>query len=250
MSDFSVPSWRARPDSPGTSSRMLAIAGGMLGVAALAGVVGWSMSGSGPRTVPVIEPDSRPMKIRPEVPGGLVVPNQDQLVLEPLAMRRAAERNARTNAQLDQGPEAPALDLLHEQVAPRLPPPVAAAPDLPDPVEAAPAEPAFTPPAAGTLRPVAAPPESAVAVPAAPRGTEMVQLGALSTEAAARTEWERLQRRVPELAGLQPRVIRLDRPGQSTLYRLRAVGLPDAAAARALCEAVRSRSGQCIPVGG
>jgi cell division septation protein DedD len=232
---------------------MLAVAGGLLGALVLAGALAWGLSRSGPRSIPVIEADSRPMKIRPEVPGGLVVPNQDQLVLEPLAVRRAAERNARATAQLDQGPEAPALDLLREQVAPpvqpqvvapALPEPALPEPGLPAPVEPRLAEPVAAAPPPRVLEPVAAPP-----VAAAPAGQSMVQLGALSTEEAARAVWARLQRRVPELAGLQPRVIRLDRPGQPTLYRLRAVGLPDTAAARVLCESVRSRSGQCIPVG-
>jgi cell division septation protein DedD len=233
---------------------MLVVAGGLLGALVLAGALAWGLSRSGPRSIPVIEADSRPMKIRPEVPGGLVVPNQDQLVLEPLAVRRALERNARTTAQLDQGPEAPALDLLREHVTPPVQPQVAAPalpePALPEPGLPVPAEPRLAEPVAAAppprvLEPVAAPP-----VAAAPAGQSMVQLGALSTEEAARAEWARLQRRVPELAGLQPRVIRLDRPGQPTLYRLRAVGLPDTAAARVLCESVRLRSGQCIPVGG
>ena len=93
---------------------------------------------------------------------------------------------------------------------------------------------------------------AAVARPPQPvaNGRAIVQLGALSSEDAARGEWERLQRRVPELAGFQPRITRLERDGLSTLYRLRTGGLPDAAAAKALCEAVRARSGQCVPVAG
>ena len=48
-----------------------------------------------------------------------------------------------------------------------------------------------------------------------------------------------------------PRITRLDREGQTPLFRLRAGGLADAAAAKALCEAVRARNGACLPsVGG
>jgi hypothetical protein len=252
---------------------MLAVAGGLLGAVTVAGAVTWGFSRMGPRTIPVIEPDARPLKIRPENPGGLVVPNQDQLVLEPPQARREAERRS-GSARLDAGPEAPALDLLRQQAAPPTPPSVAPAP-VPAPVpepppssalpNAAPLAPPVAPPPAPVATvpspspapapaavPQAAPP---VTVPAATlrpvaNGRAMVQLGALASEEAARAEWDRLTRRVPELAGFQPRIIRLDREGQAPLFRLRTSGLADGAAARALCEAVRAKGGACVPLGG
>ncbi|MBV1798429.1 SPOR domain-containing protein [Siccirubricoccus sp. G192] len=245
------------------SGRMLVVAGGLLGVAALGGAVAWGISRMGPRPVPVIEADSRPLKIRPENPGGLLVPNQDQLVLEPPSVRRAAERSQSATARLDAGPEMPALDVLRQQAAPPAPAVVAppAAP-LPAPVAFAPEEPAVPPtapaqPAPRLAQAVPAQPAAAPAAvePAAPAlqpvagGRQQIQLGALSSEAAAKTEWERLQRRVPELAGFQPRITRLEREGQATLYRLRTGGLADQAAARALCEAVRDKGGNCAVLG-
>jgi hypothetical protein len=71
----------------------------------------------------------------------------------------------------------------------------------------------------------------------------------LSSEEAARAEWTRLVRRVPELSAFQPRITRLDREGQAPLFRLRAAGLADAAAARTLCDAVRARNLPCTPGG-
>jgi hypothetical protein len=231
---------------------MLAFAGGALGVLAVSGAVIWGVSRSGPRTIPVIEADSRPVKVRPEDPGGLRVPNQDQLVLEPASVRRAAERNAGTHARLDRGPEAPAFDLLRQQAAPPAPAQIAAAP-----IAVAPAAPALPPPVAVTpvaLPPVAQPVAPPVAAPAtlAPvaHGRAQVQLGALASEEAARGEWERLTRRVPELAGFQPRITKFEREGQATLYRLRTGGLADTAAARGLCEAVRAKGGACTAFGG
>ncbi|MFC7539397.1 SPOR domain-containing protein [Siccirubricoccus deserti] len=238
------------------SWRMLAFAGGALGVIAVGGAVVWGVSRSGPRTIPVIEADSRPVKVRPEDPGGLRVPNQDQLVLEPAAVRRAAERSTGANARLDRGPEAPALDLLRQQAAPPaapLPPPVAAAPDAPAQVAVAPSAPAPALPPPVAAAPVAPQPVAAVAAPVlAPvaQGRALVQLGALASEEAARSEWERLTRRVPELAAFHPRITRLEREGQATLYRLRTGGLADAAAARSLCEAVRAKGGACTAFGG
>jgi hypothetical protein len=222
----------------------------------------------GPRPVPVIEADPRPLKVRPEAPGGMVVPNQDQLVLEGATQRRAAERGRTTVAQLDGGPEGPAFDLLRQQVAPRQ-----AAP-APQPPVAAAAAPAGTPApvtagtpsslgnAASTILPppasvavastVAAP--AAAAAPALPGpvagGRSHAQFAALNSEEAARAEWDRLVRRAPELAAFQPRITRLDREGQPTLWRLRVSGLADNSAARALCDAVRARGLPCVPSGG
>jgi hypothetical protein len=242
---------------------MLAVAGGLLGAVAVAGAVTWGLSRMGPGVVPVIEPDTRPLKVRPENPGGLIVPNQDQLVLEPPQVRRDAERRS-GNALLDSGPEAPALDQLRQQAAPPAAPQAAVPPQAaPGPVPQAPsalanatplAPPIAAPPAAvpaPSVAPPAAPPAAQAAAPRpVPNGRAMVQLGALASEEAARAEWDRLVRRVPELAGFQPRVFRLEREGQAPLFRLRTGGLADAAAAKALCEAVRVRGGACNPVGG
>ena len=78
----------------------------------------------------------------------------------------------------------------------------------------------------------------------------MIQLGALTTEEAARAEWDRMAKRVPELAGFQPRISKLEREGQAPLYRLRAGGLADAAAAKSLCDTIKTKGGACVPVGG
>jgi cell division septation protein DedD len=76
-----------------------------------------------------------------------------------------------------------------------------------------------------------------------------VQLGALASEEAARAEWERLQRRAPELfQGRSPQISRLEREGQAPLFRLRTGGLADQDAAREFCEQVRQRGGACVPV--
>lgn len=240
MSDIAGPSWRPAPDKGAMSWRMLAVAGVLLGLAALAGAVLWGGSRGGPRAVPVIEADARPIKVRPEAAGGVTVPNQDQLVLEPPAVRRAAERSQGAVARLDAGPESPALDELRQQAEP---PgwPIALLPPVPETAIPAPVPPApvgaaaVTPPLAPAIAPVSG-------------GRAQVQLAALASEEAARAEWARLTRRLPELAGFQPRITRLERDGQPPLFRLRTGGLPDAAAARALCDALRARGANCIPV--
>jgi hypothetical protein len=82
-------------------------------------------------------------------------------------------------------------------------------------------------------------------------GRAQVQLGALPSEAAARGEWERLQKRVPELLGnRRVTLVPFDREGQTTLYRIRTGGLADATTARALCEDMKARSIPCMVIGG
>jgi SPOR domain len=265
VSEIVVPSWRPSQEKPAVSGRMLAVAGGLLGLVAIGVATAWGISRMGPRPVPVIEADPRPLKIRPDQPGGMVVPNQDQLVLEGATQRRAAERSRSTVAQLDAGPEAPALDLLRRHVAPpppAMPPQVAAAAPTaggtPAPTTAvtpsslgAAATPLSPPVAIAVATTIAAPAALVASLPGpVAGGRSHAQFGALNSEEAARAEWDRLVRRVPELGAFQPRIARLEREGQPTLWRLRATGLADAAAARSLCEAVRARGVACIPGGG
>ena len=81
-------------------------------------------------------------------------------------------------------------------------------------------------------------------------GRAQVQLGALPSEAAARGEWERLQKRAPEFLGnRRVALVPFDREGQTTLYRIRTGGFADAATARAFCEEMRGRSIPCMVIG-
>ncbi len=86
------------------------------------------------------------------------------------------------------------------------------------------------------------------ATPAAPAGRWQVQLGALNSEASARSAWESAVRKVPELASRHPVITELKRENQPTLWRLRVGGLADVAAARALCDAVKAKGGNCVAV--
>lgn len=230
------PSYRVEREGSSVTWRMLAIAGGLLGVVAL-GAAGWWAVGSlgGASSVPVVEADPRPFKVRPDDPGGLRVPNQSELILERPAQRAQAGQPSRA-ATVAPGAEAPDLGGLRAAVAPPAPRQVIA--QVPEPV---------APVAAPAPQPVAAP----VAAPTArAAGRVQVQLGALTSAEAARAEWDRLSRRAPELfEGRSPQIVRLDRgEGQAPLFRLRTGGLADQDAAVAFCEQIRARGGACVPV--
>ncbi len=247
MSDMMVPSYRVQRDPSGVPWRMLAVAGGMLAVVAVGAGGYWAFQSSG-GGVPVVEADPRPFKVRPDDPGGLRVPNQNALVLERPGNRQSPAQAGRP-AEVVPEAESPNLDLLRAAVAP---PPVVPPRALPRPAEpAAPASLAAPQPAPAAGAPAAgAPAAAALAVPrAVPNGRVMVQLAAVPSDEAARSEFERLARRAPEFfEGRSPVVQRLEREGQSPLFRLRTGGFADQDSARQFCEALRARNFACIPV--
>jgi len=264
LSDITVPSWRPQPERGRASLPWLAIAGGALALVALVGAVLWGFSRSGPRVVPVVQADPRPIKFRPADAGGMIVPNQDQKVLEPLKERKEAERNAGPNSRLAPGAERPQLDGLRQQIQPPEPPrdpqtlPKIAGPSAAPPAPLAPP----APPANGSALqapslPAPVPPQAAkpaqppaVAPKPVAGGRGVVQLSAVDSEDAAKAEWARLARRVPELAAFKPAIVKVERDGQPTLWRVRAAGLADLAAARALCDIVKAKGAGCIAQGG
>jgi hypothetical protein len=234
---------------------MIIIAGSVLAAGAVIAALVWGFSRGSSRNAPLIEADARPIKVRPDNPGGLRVPNQDELIFD-------RNRGARSAAPGGLAPEAenPRVDQLRAQLAERAaqeaarnaPPPSPAPAQPAAPRAAAPATPA--PPASNSalIAPsLPAPVPSAERFAPVPNGRAQVQLGSLPSEAAARGEWDRLQKRVPELLGnRRVSLAPFDREGQTTLYRIRTGGFADAATARAFCEEMKTRSIPCMVVGG
>ncbi|TCI00662.1 hypothetical protein EJV46_01390, partial [Roseococcus sp. SYP-B2431] len=134
MSDSMLPSWRIRPPEKaragwGIPPKVWMIGGGLAGSVVLAGAIIWGISMTGSRGVPLIETDGRPYRVRPDSPGGAVVPNQQELIFE-----RGAGRNERPGeARLGPGPEVPRPEALRAQAAPSAPASAPAAVPLPAP---------------------------------------------------------------------------------------------------------------------
>ena len=275
MSDFAVPSYRVRPQRVGFRIpwRLVAISGAVLGAAAVGGGVVWGISHAVNRTVPVIEADTRPIRVKPSDPGGMRVANQDERIFE--SQRRGAP-GAPSQPRLSPEPERPDVAALRQAASrpPSAPPevsparaplvnpslgPQAAAPQAaapqpvpaqPLPAQAAPQPAAPQPAQAAMATPAITPPPMPASTPAVRTGRTVVQLGALTSEEAAKAEWTRLQAKLPELAGRQPQITRVDRGDQPPLWRIRATNMPDAAAARALCDSARTKSLPCAVIGG
>ena len=100
-----------------------------------------------PYDVPIVRANPAPIKVRPESPGGMEVPDRDKLVYD----RMAGEREAPTMERLLPPPESP--------LPPPAPPPPAAPPAPPLAVPAAPV------PTSAEAVPTAPPPPPATPVP-------------------------------------------------------------------------------------
>ena len=88
---------------PGT--KRLAIIAGGLGAALLAVVGVWSLGGHRSSHLPVVEADTRPIRVKPENPGGLQVAGANDE--DPFRRCRPAERQARAAARIAGATGAP-----------------------------------------------------------------------------------------------------------------------------------------------
>ena len=80
-------------------------------------------------------------------------------------------------------------------------------------------------------------------------GSYRLQLGALKTEEAAKTEWLKLHRQNSDLLGkLSLSVSRVDLGAKGTYYRIQAGPIADEARAAQDCAALKSRKIACILV--
>lgn len=258
--------------------------GGVVALSLLGGLVVWSyrLGVRDPNDVPVIRAAAGSHKARPEDPGGATFDHQGRgvyaamsgaasgpsaitLAPPPEGLAEEDAPNAELTAEEEQvaaaGPVlegASELDLLVASVIedqPAAPPSADAAPVavLVEPTALAPlAAPVAPPRPAG--RPAPAETASAAAIPAAlqtPAPAQVptaaaVQLGAYLTEEVAMQMWGDLQRRYGDvLKGRSPAIAPIERDGR-TLFGLRAVAFADAAEARAMCAALRSRGGDCF----
>ena len=215
--------------------RMALIAGGAVVVVAL-GVGGYSMLAHRPHGVPVIEADSRPLRVKPDNPGGMQVVGAEEQIMGGSGTQADAMAPA---------PEAPEPQVLRAQIqAARQPPPA--------PPVALAAPPVVVPPAVSAApdqRPIA--PAVVARAPAgrappSPTSAGMeVQLAALASEQAAMTEWQQLAKRMPDLmASRHPTVLKAERDGK-TFYRLRTGGFADTAQATAFCTQIKAKGGGC-----
>ena len=246
---YRVPRHRRGMDVDGKRRMVIAasLAGGLAVVA-----VGWSMLGHRSHSVPVVQADSSPVRVKPANPGGLQVAGAGNEIF--------SGGNDTTVDKLAPPPEVPDPQALKAVAPPPAPvlkpvetPALASAPPAPPrppaaadaaPRQAANADIAPKPAPVATAAPAAAAADRHPAPPHAVKGP-LVQLAALSTEPAAKVEWERLSHRLPDLlGGRQPAISKIERDGH-TFWRVRTGGFSDIAQATVFCERVRAKGGGC-----
>jgi hypothetical protein len=238
--------------------RLMLIAGGLTGALVLI-VVLYSSVGHHNGTVPVVQADQRPVRVKPANPGGMQIPG-----LSPDTGASDASAAADTLAP---APETPNPQALARQAPPRAPTTspttatqaataqtvatvAAATPTAASQIAAPPAAAIATPPSAAakpTQLAAAAMPDHH-APPSAERGPAVhaqVQLAAVATEAAAHQEWVRLAHRMPDVFGTHhPVFSKIEHDGH-TLWRLRTGDFATEAEATQFCQLVRAKGAGC-----
>lgn len=238
MSDLHIPhpagtplrsSYRAARPGADTGTRRLLLAAGGLGALLMAGMGTWAFVKRAPTVVPVIEADTRPLRVKPDNPGGMQVTGIEDANTGAKGMAPAAEVPAPQALRAQLGTAAPPAP-----VTPAAPPATVA---VPAPAAAAPA------PAPRAVSPVSA---SAAATRAAvPGSATLVQLAAVDNEAAAQAEWQRLAKRMPDLLGDRRALLQKAERDGKPIWRVRTGGFADVADATGFCTRVRAKGGHC-----
>jgi cell division septation protein DedD len=79
-------------------------------------------------------------------------------------------------------------------------------------------------------------------------GTRLVQLGAFDSEEVTRKAWSQLVARNGDLLGGKSLYVERTTANARVFYRLRVAGFSTTDETRAMCEALRARGVDCIPV--
>jgi cell division septation protein DedD len=232
--------------------RRMAIFAGGIGTVLVLLIGASALTGRHSGETPVVTADTRPIRVKPENPGGMKIDGAENDVFSAGADTGNAklappaetpDTKAWRSASVSAAPaavEAPAPSALAS------PPSAVAA--LPKGAVSAVAKPPVAAPASAKA-PVAAPAPTKLPVAAAPAAapghTATVQLAALTSEDAAHGEWQALSKRLPDLlGGRQPSYSRTEHDGH-TFWRVRTSGFSDAAQARGFCEKVRAKGVGC-----
>jgi septal ring-binding cell division protein DamX len=220
-------------------------------------VYDWYASGTAGKEIPMLRAADSPVKVKPESPGGLEVPYQDQLVLnqegsgtedepvvehllpppeapQPPAVEPEAMEPAETPAQ----PEPEVTDT----ISPQLPTFEAPAPDSRDLIEA----PA---PRVETMGEAPAEPKTVVAGLQAPaKGSYVVQLGSFTSRAATERAWQQYQKAHPQLLSNMALFIQEAVVNGRTYYRVQSGSFPNRATAMDLCAQLKAERQDCLVV--
>jgi SPOR domain len=184
--------------------------------------------------VPLIRADDRPTKVKPERPGGMEIPDQDNLIYN---------RSRPSVEHLLPPPEKPLP-------RPTTPPSGQIGSPAPAPATQATAPGATPAPTVAPAGPVAQAPPAAPAhgvQSAAKPGGNRLQLGSVRSEDDARREWDRIKQKNSDLLGsLSATPVRADLGDRGTYYRILTGPVADAATAERICSELKQRNIGCF----
>jgi hypothetical protein len=196
--------------------------------------------------VPLLRADERPIKVKPEQPGGMPMPDENISLYNDKVAKAPVEKLLPPPEQPMPRP-APVKPAAVPQIV--MPPPEAgsqAGPPTAAPSGAAPRAAQPTAPQAAPSQEVQQAAVPAPSEPEAAAGTVQVRLGSLRSPEAAREEWQRLKRENGDLLGnLRANAVSTDLGEKGIWYRIMA-GPLDAAGAEHLCNEMKRRNHGCI----
>ena len=221
------------------------------------------------REVPTIKADNRPLRVRPDDPGGMEVPNRDMLVYRRLEGANEKESVERLLPEPEQ-PATPPRPISKPEPESEGPP--SQGPPLAERLEDTPsATPPVKPVSESVSGATSSPTKSAVVAnsePAAtdslpkvqkaetsnptvaqPTGVFQIQLAALRSQEQARSFWNQLRgKHAKTLTKLDPTVVQADLGEKGVIYRLRAGPIGSEEEARAVCDALKAHKTDCVIV--
>lgn len=220
--------------------------------------------------IPTLTPGIDEGRNRPENPGGMQPPRQEQMVYDQMAGGRDSAPVRENLLPPAETPVPPRISYERPSQQAALPPapipgaqtsgaaePAPVVSSLPAPVTPPPAsvvqpEPAKPAPnvaqtqPAPPVQPVVTAPTATAPKPAATGGAWVLQLASVRSEAAAKSEWARISRANNDLlTGLSSEIVKADLGTKGVYWRLRAGSL-DEARARSICQQLKSRKQDCI----
>jgi hypothetical protein len=195
-----------------------------------------------PDNVPLIKADPQPIKVKPEQPGGLVVPDRNMMIYNERPGGPPAEKllppPEQPEARPAAPPRAPVAAVPHQQVA--MAPQVAPGP---------PGARLFTPEPIAPRAAPAARPAPPAALGADKGGHIRIVVASLRTPDEARAEWQRLKKASPDILGkMTADAVRADLGDKGIWYRIEAGSFAQPTAAERVCRELKARHLGCSVV--
>lgn len=220
-------------DENDVTGRRMVFAGITVVVLAIFGGVIWYsyMSGNDKGPVPVIKADRSVIKVKPEEPGGMEVPDQDKHVYDNITRgESAAEDELGASAEIplerpvEEATEAADTDNMAQQIQEDLPP----------------APPVQVESSAEALSPT---------LPQQTSGDFLIQVGAFAEKARAELHWNNLLKKHNDIfTDLSADYMQVDLGNKGIFYRVRGGMIASRAEADDLCNILKSRKQACLVV--